>query len=471
MKKSTYSRRYFLKQNVMAGTGVLLGSGMPAAYAKATDKQTSQGSLSLSLFDVDATPPIGTHLAYEVMTRSWDMGLRAKGIVLHGAGEPIVLCAIDWIGIANESYDAFRQVMAVAAGTKPERVSIHAVHQHDAFRSDAGGERILKQHGVEPMAWEGSFAREFLPTFGEAIKKAVQTAVPVTHIGLGEAPVYQVASNRRILGEDGRVRQNRMSSCKDPSLRAEPEGLIDPMVSLVSFWNEDKPLAVLSYYAVHPMSYYRTGIANPDFPGIARFMRQLAVPEALHVHFTGAAGNVAAGKYNDGSPANRLILAEKLADGMKRAWENTQKEKITAGQVSWKFEPFAFTPAPFLADLKKQLAADPSLYKTNRGAARKMAWYERCLAGKKVDLCCLGIGKARILLLPGELFVEYQLAARQKRPDLFVAVAAYGDYSMGYIGTEKAYEEGGYEASEVASNVHPTTERELKTAIFRLLDV
>ena len=70
-----------------------------------------------------------------------------------------------------------------------------------------------------------------------------------------------------------------------PALRAEPEGTIDPMVSLVSFWNGEEPVAVLSYYATHPQSYYRTGIANPDFPGIARFMRQLAVPGALHVHF------------------------------------------------------------------------------------------------------------------------------------------------------------------------------------------
>jgi len=51
----------------------------------------------------------------------------------------------------------------------------------------------------------------------------------------------------------------------DAALRAEPEGLIDPMVSLVSFWNGDQPVAVLSYYANHPQSYYRLGIANPDY--------------------------------------------------------------------------------------------------------------------------------------------------------------------------------------------------------------
>ena len=78
---------------------------------------------------------------------------------------------------------------------------------------------------------------------------------------------------------------------------------------------------MLSYYATHPQSYYRTGVANPDFPGIARFMRQQEEAVPVHVHFTGAGGNVGAGKYNDGEPANRGVLAARLSDGLARAWQ------------------------------------------------------------------------------------------------------------------------------------------------------
>ena len=139
--------------------------------------------------------------------------------------------------------------------------------------------------------------------------------------------------------QNGKVGPMRGSSCKNPELIAAPEGLVDPDVSLVSFWNGDTPVAVLSYYACHPQSYYRTGIANPDFPGIARFMRQLAVPQALHIHFDGAGGNVAAGKYNDGSKEMRLILAQRLEDGMRRAWEATERTPITAAEIHWAVEP------------------------------------------------------------------------------------------------------------------------------------
>ncbi len=76
----------------------------------------------------------------------------------------------------------------------------------------------------------------------------------------------------------------------------------------------------------------------------------------------------------------------------------------------------------------------------------------------------------RALYMPGELFVEYQLAAKAMRPDLHVAMAAYGDYGPGYIGTNQAYGQGGYETSEAASNVAPEVERVLMEGLGALLE-
>ena len=227
---------------------------------------------------------------------------------------------------------------------------------------------------------------------------------------------------------------------------------------------------MLSYYATHPQSYYRTGIPNPDFPGMARFFRQLSVPVARHVHFKGAGGNIGAGKYNDGSPENRLILAQRLADGMRRAWENTKREPIAERDVSWATEQVALPHARHLTidDLEAQLKGRAAPFFTGGGALR-LAWVQRCVAGHKLDVPCLKLGRARVLHLPGEAFVEYQLAAKAVRPDLFVAVAAYGDYGPWYIGTAIAYEQGGYETSPSATNVGPESEAILLGAIRKLL--
>jgi hypothetical protein len=429
-----------------------------------------RAELRLSTFDIDATPPVGTMLAYDRMTNQWDMGLRARGLVLLGAGEPIVLCAVDWIGIANGSHDAFCSELANAAGTTAQRVSVHTLHQHDAPECDFSAEAILKKANLDPGQFESTFQRQALSNLASAVTMSIKVAQPVTHVGVGAAKVEEVASNRRIMGDNGKVRAVRYTACADPALRAAPEGTIDPEVSLISFWNGEKPIAVLSYYATHPQSYYRTAIPNPDFPGIARFMRQMEVPTALHVHFNGAGGNIGAGKYNDGSPTNRFILARRLADGMRRAWETTKKEPVAPEQVSWRVERVTIRPGDNLnADkLKSEMTATNTTFIT-RGAASRLAWVERCNSGHKLEVSCLTLGRARILHMPGELFVEYQLAAKARRPDLFVAMASYGDYGPWYIGTSKAYDEGGYETSPGATNVGPDAEPILMAALAKLL--
>ncbi|MGI6573565.1 MAG: DUF4838 domain-containing protein [Fermentimonas sp.] len=369
-----------------------------------------------------------------------DLGLRAKGMVLTGAGQPIVLCAIDWIGIANESQDVFKQALAEAAGTVPERVAVHTLHQHDAPICDFTAEKILKAQDMPPGCFDGTFAREVIREIQESIRAAATEAQPVTHIGLGKAEVYRVASNRRILGSDGKVCASRSSSCKDLLLRTLPEGVIDPEVSLVSFWNDEQPVTVLSFYVTHPRSYYLTRIVNPDFPGIARFTRQLAVLDALHIHFNGAGGNVAAGKYNDGSHETRLVLAERLADGMKRAWENTRKTGVTGDQINWETRSIALPPANGLEEeIEKRMKDEDISFNYLPNKMGQLGWLKRRQEGKKNEIGCLSVGDAKILFAPGELFVEYQLAAKAMRPDLFVTMAAYGDYGPLYIGTEVSY--------------------------------
>ena len=111
-------------------------------------------------------------------------------------------------------------------------------------------------------------------------------------------------------------------------------------------------------------------------------------------------------------------------------------------------------------------AADPKGYIS---FADQLAWLERVEAGHQIDITCLRIGDTRMLHLPGELFVEYQLAAKAMRPDLHVMMAAYGDYGPGYIGTAAAYPEGGYETSPTSSSVAPEVEPILMGAMEKLL--
>ena len=426
--------------------------------------------LRIATFDVDASPPIGSPLAYDP-TKEVTTPLTCRGIVLLGDEAPIVLCAVDWIGIGNDGHREFRERLAEATGTTPERVAVHALHQHDAPWCDFSMAEMCAADGVSQQFMDTAFARDVIQRASTAIRDALVVPFTVTDVAFSSGVVEQVASNRRILGADGKVAHVRWTATVDPAVRAYPEGTIDPLVKMITFYHDEQPLIALTYYATHPQSYYRTGQATPDFPGLARNARQEATG-VLHVHFCGAGGNIGAGKYNDGAHENRQVLADRMAAGMELAWRHAARTPITAANVGWKSVPVSLPPAAYLDESKltAKIGDSTQAPQTRFYAAGWLAWLRRCQAGDTIDVGCLTLGEARVLHMPGELFVEYQLAAQELRPDLFVCMAAYGDYAPWYIGTDIAYDEGGYETSEGASLVRPGSEAALVRAMRTLLD-
>src|SRR5262249_17500204 len=157
---------------------------------------------------------------------------------------------------------------------------------------------------------------------------------------------------------------------------------------VLSFWDGDKPLASLTYYATHPQSYYGKGGVSCDFPGLARQMRDRALPGVAHIHFNGAGGNVTAGKYNDGDPGNRMLLAERLAKGMKEAFESVTKVPVKSQDVDWRVTA-AVLPLSRLYNSKDLRArvADGKLPDLERmRAARNLVWARRCEDGERIDV-------------------------------------------------------------------------------------
>jgi hypothetical protein len=424
----------------------------------------------LATFSCDVTPPIGHPLCggWIDPVKSVDDPLEARGVVLLGSDGPIVLAAVDWCELRNDSYEQFRHFLAEAAGTDAERVAVQCLHQHDAPMADLGAQRLLDMAEKTSPCVDPAFHEQAARRLAEALKASLPDARPFDTIGTGRAKVDQVASNRRILGPDGKVAIVRYSSAgKDSKAREAPEGLVDPWLRTLSFWNGDKPLAALHYYATHPMSHYGKGQVSSDFAGLARRKRQGEQPEVFQVYFTGCAGNVTAGKYNDGSDPLRGILRDRIHAAMAAAWEATGRRP--AGPIAWRVEPVRLPPRvePQFGAVESakvlENVAEPPVRRNN--AAIQLAWLQR--QDRPIDLTALHIGNACVVHLPGEPFIEYQLAAQESAPDRFVCVAGYGDGGPGYIPTARAYAEGGYEPTVALAG--PPSEEILRKAIARLV--
>ena len=246
-----------------------------ATLAISASARAAEQPLVIATFQSDATPPLGSPLCDGGVAPAKKIvdPLSARGIVLLTDEFPIVLCAVDWVGIGNSGYDEWRRALAEAAGTTSDRVSVHTVHQHDAPGCDFSAEELLEERGIGGAMFNADFARDTIARAAEAVRRALANPGQVTHLGIGEAKVEKVASNRRVLGPDGRVAHVRYSSCRNEAARAAPEGVIDPYIRNLSFWDGDRPIALLTYYATHPQSFYGRGAVSTDFVGMARAIR------------------------------------------------------------------------------------------------------------------------------------------------------------------------------------------------------
>ncbi|MBL9146098.1 MAG: hypothetical protein JNM99_20620 [Verrucomicrobiaceae bacterium] len=423
--------------------------------------------LRLATFRADVTPPVGSPLCGGLVKPVVGVSepLLALGVVILSADKPVVLCAFDWCEIRAVDHVRVREVLAKAAGTTPERVAVHSLHQHNAPIADRDVTKIMAPHNIAVTDVE--WTERAFQGVAQSIAAAIPLAQPLTHLTVGEGKVEQVASNRRILGDNGKIAKMRLSSTKDPVLRELPDGQIDSMLKTISFWNGEKKLASSHYYATHPMSFYGDGMVTHDFVGIARERRTKdeGVP---HIYFTGCGGNIAAGKYNDGTPESRVRLGEQIYAAMVES--EKQPKRVPLTHIDWRAKPVLFKPDPEFPEerMMKVIENTQTLASTRIAAALRVGFIRHCAAGVPIQLTSLHLGDDVCLLhLPGESFIEYQLFAQQQRLGAFVATASYGDGATGYIPLEKSFAEGGYEPTQAYAA--PESEKVMKATIAELL--
>ncbi len=84
------------------------------------------------------------------------------------------------------------------------------------------------------------------------------------------------------------------------------------------------------------------------------------------------------------------------------------------------------------------------------------------------EIDVIGINKYRFVFMPGEMFVEYSLRIKEKSPHTY-AVSLSNGVLYGYIVTEEAQQEGGYEAS---NSIFPAKAGDVMLQeVMKLLDI
>jgi len=360
----------------------------------------------------------------------------ARTVIVERGDERIALVALDLLGLAGEAVggmDRFKQQVATAAGSivRSDALILSSTHTHTSPESAALTD--LYQTPAFKKWYEGLAA-----SIGRSLHTAADALRPC-RLATGSHLTSGLALNRRIRTTKG-IRSVRQPI--PPEELIGPEGPTDDLVRVAAFLDsENKPVAILVNFTAHPVLEMCIKQVSPDYPGELCLELERRHPGAVPLFFQGATGNINPPNVGRGAEDSRQF-GRQLADAVDAALNNLTPAEGNRLEIGWRS-----------IDLPRRDEPDQQEKKllTTRIAA-------------------VNTGGAAMVFLPGEPFVEIALAIREASPFPFTAVVGYSEDYIGYIPTDRAFENGGYETNPGRwSRLGPGSEAIMRDEAIRLL--
>jgi neutral ceramidase len=413
-------------------------------------------SLKAGAAAVDITPLDSQFLYGYPYVERYSTGVHdplfSSALYLSNGQAQVMFIANDIIFVGKDLALRARQRIAEVTGVPVDCIMVTATHTH------SGPTTVdyisCEDDPVVPKA-DRKYLRFFEDRIVDAGVEAYRQARPA-QLGLAVADGAGVGTNRR-----------------DPSGPADPQ----VPVLVVKAAEGDELIACMVVYSMHPTVLHEDSkLVSGDFPGMTRLYLQRHVlgADCPVLYHTGPEGNQSPRHVTEG---NTFAEAKRLGDMLGRAIAEVIPAIEYTSSVSLECcrrlidLPKRTLPSVVEAEAKRQRAQEKLDYLRRTNAPRQETrtaecdWFgaeETFTLAKAADDGRVGVAYASCLLAevqilkvgpwsfvgwPGEVFVEYALAVKRQHKDTFVINLANGEL-QGYIVTEEAALEGGYEASQ-----------------------
>lgn len=377
--------------------------------------------------------------------------LFSSALYLSDGSTEVMFIANDGIFAGKQVTQRARERIAGAIGVPPCGIMITATHTHSA--PNTVDYISCESDPVVPKA-DKKYIQLFEDGIVAAALEAYGNAQPA-RVGLAIADGTGVGTNRR-----------------DPSGPADPE----VPVLMVKTAGGDEWIACMVVYSMHPTVLHEDSkLVSGDFPGMTRLYLQQHIlgQDCPVLYHTGPEGNQSPRHV---TKANTFAEAGRLGEMLGRAIAEVVPEIAYRPSVSLERTqcfvdlPRRIFPSVAEAEARRKRALERLEHLRRTSAPRQEtrtaecdwfgaeetltlaraaeegrldAFYDSCLPA---EVQILRIGPWSFVGWPGEVFVEYALAVKERHEDVFVINLANGDL-QGYVVTEEASLEGGYEAS------------------------
>ncbi len=436
----------------------------------------SKTGLLASAAVADLTPSKSAFLYGYPHVARWSTGvhdpLLASALYLSDGKTHTIFVANDLVFVGTESARRIRPRIEKLTGVPAANVLVSGTHTHSGPITTPA--LCAEDDPVVPEV-DQEYVRFMEDRIVEAAVKAHAAAQPA-RIGLCLADGSAVGTNRR-----------------------DPKGASDPQVPVlvVRHRQSGAPIALMMTVNMHPTVLHEDSkLISGDFPGLCRqYLQKHAVGENCPVlYHTGTAGNQSPRHVvNAQSFAEAERLGESLAKSVINAMSSVKfvdDAKIECRQAFVRIPVRSFPPVKQaeqklakaverLERLRRENAprAEVRTAECDWFGAQETVTLARAAEQGRVQAIADSVMPAEVQLIrvgpwsfvgwSGEMFVEFGLAVKNRSPDTYVIAYANGEL-QGYLVTQEAVDEGGYEASN-AMFKSPDSGNALVSAALKLL--
>jgi len=426
---------------------------------------------------VDITPPAGTHLAGGVgvyrPAQAVADPLHARALVLEQDGRRVAIVTLEVTIITQPWTDRIRAA-GEALGIPGQAIMVHAVQTHSA--PSVGNFLLDDDLGGVPEGAEWVRAGE--PTYYEqatagAIRALQQAAASLeeVEVAAGSAMCDGLAHNRRGVTRDGSVVMPWLYSSQahplGPTHLRYLEGPTDREVGVVAFRNAaGRMVALLLHFTCHPVNVFAQVpnlVVSADWPGMwCDQMRRRCGEQCVPLVINGCCGNINPWppfqpNFHPDHKRMGLTLAEAAEQVLYRL--SFAPTEALEGRTQVVRLPLRAPEAEALAQARQVLEEHPEVQWEGESRTKVAGDWMRAALTMSVHLLreregslpyeiqALRVGETALVGLPGEPFVEGQLAIKIGSPAYPTYVAHCTTQYVGYLPTREAFARGGHEVN------------------------
>ena len=424
---------------------------------------------------VDVTPPLGTELAgYFEKRLARDVRDPVElNALAFGNGEDIaLLIACDFTGMNYKCGKELRERISRRTGVDAAHIILSTLHQHTSFR-------VGDFMNTVPAMGDTAFLDVLYRKFEDVAQMAVADMGECLLGSAKKDALTPLSFTRRYLMADGTVRTNPdTKKYGTPVRRCD---VSDNAVRLLRFKREGKRDIALVSFSTHADVIGGTRI-SADWLGFVRRFVEADTPDTHCVCIVGCQGDSnhidflkpSAERFPEGIgyPHSRY-MGRVIADTVREMWEHTAphtKEKIFGGiklvynKTNMQgIEHFDECRALYDSYERGEIPVCP-----NHPYTRRIAHLPTSPIYQTVPVTVLGLGDIAFVGFGGEPFTDYTRKTEALATDKTVFCVCMANGNEGYLVTDEAFAEGGYEVNNTLFT--PELEEQCITAAGEMLD-